>query len=201
MILQHLTNSSTPPISLQFARPQVIFVDQPFSWIPTAISAFQFLALLALAIYTFRSQGQQKIRERQAAWFHKVVVDPLIERIDDFFNRSLEMLHKAADLVDRDRSLGATAISDQPKKDIAVFKGVMFGLAAEVSRRLGPFDPAAESWANGLFEELEENLMQWFDSQLLMKPHQRRDALDSILIEFYKSLLRGLIRMEFRRWG
>ncbi len=201
MILQQLASSSPPPISLQFGRPQVIFIDHPFSWVPTAISVFQFVALLAFAVYTFHSQGQQKIRERRAAWFHKVVVDPLVDRVDDFFTRSLEMLHKAADLVDRDRALAATAISEQPKQDIAVFKGVMFGLSAEVSRRLKPFDSAADAWANELFERLEEDLMRWFDSQLVIKPHQRRDALDSILVDFYRRLMGGLIRMEFRHWG
>jgi hypothetical protein len=77
----------------------------------------------------------------------------------------------------------------------------MFGLAAEVSRRLGPFDQHVQTWAAGLFEKLEEDVTRWFDSQLLTEPHQHRDALDSILIEFYQSLLRGLIHTEFRRWG
>jgi hypothetical protein len=201
MILAYVSQPPASPIILQFSRPEVIFVDQPFSWIPTAISVFQFVALLGFAIYTFRFQAQQKIRERQAAWFHKVVVDPLIDRIDDFFSRSLETLHIAAGLVDKDRLSGASAISQQPKHEIAFFKEKMFGLSAEVSRRLGPFDSKVQVWAAGLFDKLEEDVTRWFDSQLLTMPHQRREDLDNILVEFYKTLLRGLIRMEFQRWG
>ena len=192
-----LPQPNAPPIG----RPEVIFVSSPFSWIPVAISLFQFLALLAFAIYTFRTGTRQKLRERQAAWFHKVVVDPLVERIDTFFNGSVEMLHKAADLVDRDRVSGATVLSKDAKEEIAKFKEAMFDLAAEVSRRLQPFDPATERWASGLVDNLEEAVTKWFDAQLSVKPHQRREALDSFLTEFYTSLLRGLMQMEFRHWG
>jgi hypothetical protein len=192
-----LVQPNAPPIG----RPEVIFVSQPFSWVPVAISLFQFLALLAFAVYTFRTGRRQKLRERQAAWFHKVVVDPLVERIDTFFTTSVEILHKAADLVDRDRVSGATALSKDLKEEIAKFKGVMFDAAAEVSRRLQPFDPATERWASGLFDNLEEAVTKWFDAQLYVKPHQRREALDSFLVEFYTSIFRGLMQMEFRHWG
>jgi hypothetical protein len=186
-----------PPIS----RPEVIFVSSPFNWLPVAISVFQFLALLAFAIYTFQSNSRQKIRERQAAWFHKVVVDPLVSQIDIFFTASVAMLHTAADLVDRDRVSGANVLSHESKQEIAKFKSTMFDLAAEVSRRLQPFDPATERWASGLFDNLEEAVTKWFDSQLFVKPHQRRQDLDSFLVEFYTSLLRGLMQMEFKHWG
>lgn len=111
------------------------------------------------------------------------------------------MLHKAANLVDRDRVSGATVLSKDLKEEIARFKSAMFDLAAEVSRRLQPFDPATERWASGLFDNLEESVTKWFDAQLSVKPHQRREALDSFLVEFYTSLLRGLMEMEFRHWG
>jgi hypothetical protein len=200
-VILHATALPSPPVVLQFSRPEVIFVTSPFSWVPTAISLFQFVALLGFAIYTFHSGGQQKIRERRAAWFHKVVADHLTTRIDGFFSASLETLRRAADLVDRDRVAGATTMSEDLKQSIADFKNTMFDLASEVSRRLQPFDSSTESWASRLFENLEEDVTKWFDSQLLIKPHQRRESLDSILIEFYTSLVRGLIRMEFRHWG
>ncbi len=188
-----LFQSSPPPIS----RPEVIFVSQPFSWIPVAISLFQFLALLAFAIYTFHTGTRQKVRERRAAWFHKVVVDPLVVRIDTFFTGSVEVLHGAANLVDRDRVCGATVLSQDLKEEIAKFKITMFDLAAEVSRRLQPFDPATERWASDLFDNLEEEVTKWFDAQLFAKPHQRREALDGSLVEFYTSLLRGLLKRNF----
>ena len=197
LLADPLIQPNAPPIS----RPEVIFVSQPFSWIPVAISLFQFLALLAFAVYTFRIGTRQKLRERQAAWFHKVVVDPLVERIDTFFSASVEILHKAADLVDRDRVSGATVLSKDLKEEIAKFKGAMFVLAAEVSRRLQPFDSATERWASGQFDNLEEAVTKWFDAQLFVKPHQRREDLDSFLTEFYTSLLRGLMQMEFQHWG
>jgi hypothetical protein len=201
VILYVLAGPSVQPNTPPIGRPEVIFVSQPFSWVPAAISLFQFLALLAFAIYTFRTGARQKLRERQAAWFHKVVVDPLVEQIDTFFTVSVGMLHRAADLVDRDRVSGATVLSKDLKEEIAKFKGAMFDLAAEVSRRLQPFDPATERWASGLFDNLEEAVTKWFDAQLFVKPHQRREALDGFLTEFYTSLLQGLMQMEFRRWG
>jgi hypothetical protein len=192
-----LFQSNLPSIG----RPEVIFVSQPFSWVPLAISLLQFLALLTFAIYSFRTGTRQKLRERRAAWFHKVVVDPLVVRIDTFFAGSVEVLHGAANLVDRDRVSGATVLSQDLRGEIAKFKSMMFDLAAEVSRRLQPFDPATERWASALFDNLEEEVTKWFDAQLFVKPHQRRDALDNTLGEFYTSLLRGLMQMEFRHWG
>lgn len=201
MLLYVLADPLVQPNAPSIGRPEVIFVSQPFSWVPLAISLFQFLALLAFAVYTFRTGARQKLRERQAAWFHKVVVDPLVERIDTFFTVSVEILHRAADLVDRDRISGATVLSKDLKEEIAKFKGAMFDAAAEVSRRLQPFDPATERWASGLFDNLEEAVTKWFDAQLHVKPHQRREALDSFLVEFYTSIFRGLMEMEFRHWG
>jgi hypothetical protein len=201
VLLYVLVGPLVESVAQPTGHPEVIFVSQPFSWVPVAISLFQFLALLAFAVYTFRTGARQKIRERQAAWFHKVVVDPLVERIDTFFTVSVEMLHKGADLVDRDRVSGATVLSRDTKEEIGKFKDAMFDLAAEVSRRLQPFDPATERWASGLFDNLEEAVTKWFDAQLSVKPHQRREDLGSFLVEFYTSIFRGLMQMEFRHWG
>jgi hypothetical protein len=181
--------------------PEIVFLEQAYSWIPTVVSLTQFAFLFGLTIYMFRSGARQKVRERQAAWYHKAVVDPLIPRIDNFFTAGTTSLHSIADLVDRCRSTGGTDCDRELKKQVAGFKRDLYSLSSDVSRRLLPFDESKERWATEMFEALENEVTEWINQQLIAEPYQYRPDLDAVLNKRNTALIRGLMEAEFERWG
>jgi hypothetical protein len=76
--------------------PRIIVSDNPYDWLinylPTAVGFVQFLLLFFLTVYTFRNAAIQKVAEREATWYHKVVVDFSISSVTNFVEQSIPLL-------------------------------------------------------------------------------------------------------------
>src|SRR6185312_3909496 len=74
------------------------------AWLQPAVGITQIVvnSLLAFIVWRltfiiFVRNAEQKIYERQAAWYHKVVVDPQLKSLGEFFARSEELLRQGAE--------------------------------------------------------------------------------------------------------
>jgi len=76
--------------------PQIVFIEQAFTWLPILISFAQFLLLAGLTFYIFRKNAAQKITERHAAWFHKLIVEGALPKVIEFSDVSCDELRVSA---------------------------------------------------------------------------------------------------------
>lgn len=177
------------------------FETETLPWLPIILSFVQFILLGLLTIYTFRNGSRQKVRERQAAWYHKVVVDPLIPRIEESFCSITPLLHEAAKIAERDRTNGLKSLSSDLKQPISKFKAALFTLASDLSLRLSVFSQKLERDVAAEVDHTEEEVTAWFDGFLNSEPHDQRLSLDNIIRERHTKLLTALMSFEFDSWG
>jgi hypothetical protein len=181
--------------------PDILFLEQPFNWLQIAVSIFQILFLGFLTIYTFRSGARQKLAERRAAWYHKLVVDPMITKISEFFEKAEVTLCGAAELAESHRAEAKKGIGTDAKKKIATFKKSLYEISRDLQYRLSPFGSDHEKKVSDLMDALEDDVTAWFDFQAKAAAHEQREDLSKLLKRAEVSLFRSLIDIEFETWG
>ncbi len=168
-------------------------------WLPYLPVCIQFL-LLATTIALFWTGGIQKVRERQAEWYHKVVVDPAIGAIKDFASKLLEILCARATecenvtLTDNERA-------QLRKLALLNAKQLVYQLRSDMEFRLSTFDHSLEQKFVNELETLEDNVSKWFVKQEVRKCYEAQGSLPEILKLAENRLLQVLMQFEFSMWG
>jgi hypothetical protein len=183
--------------------PRVIFEETPW-WqlhVPTIVGFVQFLLLAALTFFIFWSNSAQKIREREADWYHKVVVDPAIEYLKELLGVMQKELFDAAEQVEKLRAVNIEKARGRSKNAIGAAKAAIFELRAQMGFRLAAFDPALEQGFTDELESLENQLTKWFTTHPERHSYDASESLPSILTKAQMNLLRRLMRHEFSVWG
>jgi hypothetical protein len=192
-------------VSVGQQSSQLTTVPPPLpSWhtyFPTIVGFVQFLLLALITIFVFLSNATQKIRERQADWYHKVVVDHTVARLGELFGRMQGDLLQAAETVDQTRRDNLPAALEGSKQAIRKAKAVIFQLRSEMGFRLSAFDSALEQSFTQELESLENEIVHWFTSQPERHCYDASTSLPAILTRAQMQLLRVLMYKEFSTWG
>ncbi len=181
--------------------PKILFLEQPFDWITPVVSALQIIFLGFLTFYTFRINANQKIAERQAGWYHKLVVDPMIDVISIFFDEAEGILCAAAKLAAEHRTAKKSGVGAEARKKIAAFKKKHFQVSRDLQYRIEPFGAEHAQRIEALMEEFENVVTEWFEKESKAAPHEAKDDLVKALKEAEVGLFRELIDIEFDAWG
>jgi hypothetical protein len=161
----------------------------------------QFLALAGLTFYVFWSNATQKIKERHAEWYHKVVVDYAVAKLEASFADLQRTLLEAAVRVDTLSRADLTAAREESKKAISQVKRTIFDLRSEMGFRLSAFDSVLEDSFTKHLETLENETMEWFALQPDRNCYDANTSLPAILAKAQVNLLRELMTYEFTNWG
>jgi hypothetical protein len=183
--------------------PRVIFQESPWwqPYVPTVVGLVQFLILAFITVFVFWSNSAQKIRERQAEWYHKVVIDHAVYQLKELFGHMQKNLLAAAEQVDAFRLAHMDKAREHSKVAIGDAKKTIFDLRSEMSFRLSAFDPALEQTFTHDLETLENDIVKWFTTQAEKKCYDASASLPEILASGQIRLLRTLMRKEFSTWG
>jgi hypothetical protein len=76
------------PIANPLLRPFQVVFDEPWYLQPfffSIIGVIQFLIFAGITLYTFRWNARQKLLERRADVYAKVVIDPSLPELTGFF--------------------------------------------------------------------------------------------------------------------
>jgi hypothetical protein len=175
-----------------------------YSWqtlVPTIVGFVQFLFLFFITIFVFLSNSAQKIRERQADWYHKVVVDYAVAALKDVFGTLQKELLQAAEKVEGLKREDPQNAKDESKRAIAGAKTTIFQLRLEMGFRLCAFDQELELAFTKEVEELENEIVAWFTHQPDRLCYEAFTSLPTILANAQMRLLHVLMRKEFATWG
>jgi hypothetical protein len=181
---------SIPPL------PPIRFIidDNPYDWLfaylAPALGFVQFVFLFCLTVYTFRSAAKQKLAERKAAWYHKVVVDFSITNVSDFVERSIPKLES---LITEMHSF--PGYSNDVRDGFAEFKGDLSALLDALQRRLECFPKSPVRDVSAIFLGLEDEVAEWFDPAIFDRQDVRRT-----LNRFQGNVLGRLRDFEFNSW-
>jgi hypothetical protein len=182
---------------------KVVFEETPWwqSYTAILLSLVQFLILAVITILVFWSNATQKIREREATWYHDIVVDHAIERLKGLFGDLQQLLLQAAETVD---GLRQSDVDEAHKQTIAAVrdaKRIIFQLRSEMGFRLSVFDPDLEQLFTRDLERLENEIVEWFGKQPDRRCYDASESLPAILSGGQVRLLRILMQVEFTNWG
>ncbi len=145
------------------------------SLLPAGLSFVQFILLCCLTIYTFRGGAAQKVAEREAAWYHKIVVDHAVAQIATSFRAISEVLCSAAGECEKLRAIGNDdALDPVIKNTIAAFKSQVFALSEDIAGRVSTFEENLVKLVIQRLERLEDEVTEWFDKFGSAKPFEER---------------------------
>lgn len=171
------------------------------TWIPVALSLVQFFALAWLTWYVFIRGAKQRTAERQANWYHKIVVDHSIVVLADFFATANGILCGCTE-----RLPGLTGVATEKEYDIEVrqtiadFAEKLRLMRDALSGRLAFFDGNMTESFLERADRFEDAVTIWFDAYKRAKPFDQRDSLPKLLIDCQNELL-GIIKgYEFSTW-
>jgi hypothetical protein len=187
---------------VSLAPPQIIFLDQPHDWVPTAVNVIQFLLLATLTYYIFRRNYIQKTRERHAEWYHRVVTDFAIEEITKFSENSHVLLTGIAKELARLKAISAPkgAMDLAVQKGIGSFKENLYAVQRSVAGRLLVFDKALEQSLVNRCNDLEDDVSEWFNTETTAAAGEPRQGLMSLLNDWQSASLKLIRDYEFKQW-
>jgi len=191
---------STPPC----VSPTVIYTSgsRLEIWLPVGLGFLQFVGLAYLTYHIFASGARQKVAEREAKWFHKIVVDYCIDMMAAFFDLSRAALCDCALELPKLQAAGKHAESDALiRKTLADFKRALHTMSTDASRRISFFDEAAEKRFLERGDRLEDEITAWFEAYVNGQPFDQRASLPRALTACQNELLEIIKSYEFSKWG
>jgi hypothetical protein len=176
--------------------------QQRFWWVPIAIGAIQSILALALTYYIFRNNSKQKVAERKVAWFHKVAVDPSIEKCFAYFGPELNVLETAAleceslKYVQQDEVALGVAVKARLKD----FKGRLRPVRNGASDLAMVFDAELRQSIFDRFNQFEDDVSNWFDKLQSSGASDPRASLPNMVTSCQSDVFRILREHEFKIW-
>jgi len=172
------------------------------AWLPIALNLIQFLLLCGLTYYVFAKNAQQKVAEREANWYHKIVVDHCIDLLASFFQRETQILCECIVELDQFRvSKQEEDVDKLIRGTLANFKARLHTLNADASGRLSFFDKYSEQRFLNRMDKLEDEVTEWFNIYKNAQPFDNRCSFPHILTECQNYLLETIKSYEFQTWG
>ena len=187
----------TPP-----SAPQIIFLDQPYDWVPTLVNVLQFVLLATLTYYIFRRQYRQKTIERHAEWYHRVVTDFAIEKVTSHSETARTILVKVAKEVGQLKAILAPsgAIDNVVTQGLAEFKAVLYVVSRSIAGRLFVFDQQLERSFRELCDALEDNVADWLQDVARAAPGEPLPGISALLNDWQSNSLKLIRDYEFKQW-
>jgi len=184
--------------------PEILFLDQPFNWLPATLAFSQFLVLAALTYYIFRRNSAQKIRERRADWYHELVVDRAVSMLVEFIDRSCDSLRSSArqvQVLKRSDALSSEVDEYIIGKALKDFKDELRRTRRYVCAQAGVFDKQLDKQIFDRFMRLEDDVTAWFNREAQAEADEGRTPLAELLIACETEIINSLISFEFSTWG
>jgi hypothetical protein len=177
----------------------------PKYWVmllPIVMNFLQFLMLASLTYFIFVNNARQKVAEREANWYHKIVVDHCIDLMGSFFRNQSDFLCEASVNAEAFRHAGKDQEADDLiRATLGEFKGKLYSMSGDIDGRLGFFELALGRAFVSRTEQLEDDVTKWFDTYKKSQPFDQRDSLPRALTVCQNDLLRLLNSYEFETWG
>lgn len=171
-------------------------------WLPVGTSFLQFLVLAVLTYYIFARNARQKVAEREASWYHKIVVDYCIGLMSEFFVQTSEVLCKCAIDLPNLRGAGNQQQFDELiRRTLANFKRELHTMTSDASRRLSFFEASLSERFLDRVDRLEDEVAGWFDNYINGQPFDQRSSLPRALSACQNELLEIIKSYEFSKWG
>ena len=167
------------------------------------VGVLQAYILWRLTFYIFERNAEQKISERQSGWFHKVVVDPQLLRLSDFFGGSLSALSTAAEKCNQIKSSGSKLeqFDSVAQSAMQKFTDSMLPVRRILIDSTACFDQGLAKTVGELLLNLQDDVTEWFDKFKNSRPTDSRGSLDEIIAECHNKLLISLKEFDFKTWG
>jgi hypothetical protein len=161
----------------------------------------QSVLALALTYHIFRNNTKQKTAERKAAWFHKVAVDPSIEKCFDYFGVEISFLDEAANACEQLKYQDNAALNALVTARLQEFRSRLTPIRSGVSDLALIFDTRLRQSIFDRFNLLEDEVAEWFDKLQLSKPADPRESLSNMVTSCQSDVLKLLREYEFREWS
>lgn len=166
------------------------------------VGALQAWILWRLTYFIFERNAQQKVSERQASWFHKVVIDPQVPALESFFLEIDAVLDVAATRCQQAKLSAQTAVFDEvSRKAIEDFTHTLITARRRLVDRLRVFDDGFADEIGDRFLALQDKVTEWFDQMRSKKAIQGTTSLSDSLNEAHNGIVRRLMEFEFTKWG
>ncbi len=157
------------------------------------------IVALPLAGLTFWLGYRQRERERTVSYYHKVVVDKVIDELFKFFNQQTLELDRAAREALAGMAESPPAIPEKSKQALADFSTTLFKLNDLITDRTVMFDERATEQIRAEFEKIQDDATEWFDH---VGSHKRRNAeeLKILLRRGQRAVIKQLYKGQFRNF-
>ena len=181
----------------------------PHAWIQPTVGICQIVVTILLAFILWRlsfivfvKNAEQKITEREAAWYHKVVVDPQLKSLTDFFTDADRVLVLGAETCERAKSNDRAAeMETAAGKAIKEFNELLLPAQRSLSDTVNCFSNDLGIETRQLFEQLQDQVTGWFEELRESRPVDSRQSLPALLSGCQNQIITRLRAFEFRTFG
>jgi hypothetical protein len=194
-LLWNLVQSAVPPQPSQQQIQVFVHADPSARVLQIVLS----VAVAFLSVGTFLLGYRKRIRERQAGWYQKVVVDSALPKLFEFFKNADAELLTAASECERASATSRKTLSGRVTDAIAVFSEKLIETQNFTTERLTIFDERAASSLVVRFEALQDDIAKWFEECVVKKRHNRAQLHD-ILLQAQREVMKILYECEFKNF-
>jgi hypothetical protein len=169
------------------------------NWLTIIVGGLQFLLSLLLTAYVFRKNYKQKADERQASWFHKVVVDKTIEltaSYDDGERKFLSDGVEACKIILLDANLLPTQKTEALQSALGLFQDRLQSLRTSLTNLALIFDKELADKILSHTLTLDDLMSQWFLNMEMGIPNKQSPI--ELISDFHRDVLRSLRLFEFQ---
>jgi hypothetical protein len=167
------------------------------SSLPDLVKTITSIAAIPLAIVTFYLGYRQKEKERTRGYYQAVAVDAVLPAIIAFFDGSLEKVMDAGREAIKGAASARKTVPVGATRGLAAFSEELFKLQDHVTDRTLIFDEKVTESIRVDFEELQDDVANWFGDIAL---HKRRDIeeLPPLIKKGQRTIIFHLYDGEFR---
>ena len=199
----------TPGVANGTLVEPIQLVAPPPSKILPAIGIIQILITLVLAFVLWRltfsifvSNAEQKIAERQAEWFHKIVVDRQLDKLNSFCDSARDILENGIEscknAIETNHSLGA---EEAARIAINGFNAIFVPQQRQLSDILICFNKQLAQRSSERFARLQEDATGLIEAVVNSDEGGQRNSPAGIVSSFRSDLITLLHTFEFSTYG
>jgi hypothetical protein len=171
---------------------------QAASW-PDLVKTIASVAALPIAGLTFWLGFRQKERERTLSYYHKVVVDVVLQKILDGFASEIERINEAGRTAIVGMKSNRKSMPRSCNLALSEFGTNLFTLQDVVVERTIIFDEKTTEEIREDFQQTQDDVTVWFSDVVL---HKRRnfEELEQLLRAGQRRIIRRLYQGDFRNF-
>lgn len=179
-------------------QPCPVCCPQPRAWLDGLMAIVSTLAV-PVALFTFWLGYRQRERERTLSYYHKVVVDVVIDDVFSFFDKQIRSLTESGTAAREGLAAGRLTMPRPIKQALTGFSTALFSLQDQIAERTVVFDVETTELVKRAFERIQDQATGWFND---LYQHKRRgiEELNNILREGQRSIIKQLYAGQFRNF-